>query len=386
MAKSKSNRKTRSDKFPLTLHPTGQYCKKIRGKLYYFGTDKKIAHTRYLEQAADLHAGKRPKPESINSNSSIKDLCNLYLDHQESRALIGEITLRHLHDQISRLRNFAKFIGPNQLVSEISTIDVQNYRRKLIKSGKSPNTINNHIAAVKSMYNWAVNNEILDRAPNMKAIKKITKKKEERPTFTPTQLRALLKHASVQMKAMIWLGLNCAYGCTDCAELKWENLDFKKRRIDMPRGKTGVERNFELWPETIEALKKVPKSGDLVFYTRRGNPWVRTVRTVGKDGIEKYTEDNAISKSFAKLLKKAKIKTEKGVGFYTLRRTAATNAAKSKDPFAVQRLLGHTDLKMAATYVQDVSEQTDRVINDMRKLIIQDDSSPLADASSGRDE
>ena len=27
-----SKRKTRSDKFPLTLYPTGQYCKKIIGK------------------------------------------------------------------------------------------------------------------------------------------------------------------------------------------------------------------------------------------------------------------------------------------------------------------------------------------------------------------
>jgi hypothetical protein len=52
MAKSNSKRKTRSDKFPLTLHKTGQYCKRIRGKLHYFGTDKKEALKRYLEQAA----------------------------------------------------------------------------------------------------------------------------------------------------------------------------------------------------------------------------------------------------------------------------------------------------------------------------------------------
>ena len=60
-------------------------------------------------------------------------------------------------------------------------------------------------------------------------------------------------------------------------------------------------------------------------------------------------------------------------GFFSLF-TAATIAAKSGDPFAVQRLLGHADLKMATTYVQNISEQTDRVINNTRKLTIQGNS------------
>ena len=93
-----------------------------------------------------------------------------------------------------------------------------------------------------------------------------------------------------------------------------------------------------------------------------------------KDTEERDSKRMSISAAFSKLLKTAKIKTEKGVGFYTLRRTAATLAAKSGDPFAVQRLLGHADLKMATTYVQDISEQTDKVINNSRKLIIQDSS------------
>ncbi len=106
MAKSKSKRKTRSDKFPLTLHNTGQFCKRIKGKLYYFGTNKQEALQRYLEQAAYLHAGKAPTPRSSKDRLSIKILCNLYLDHQESRAEIGEIQLRQVSDQILLLKDF----------------------------------------------------------------------------------------------------------------------------------------------------------------------------------------------------------------------------------------------------------------------------------------
>jgi hypothetical protein len=57
MSKSnKKSRKTHSDKFPLTLHPTGQFCKKIKGKIYYFGKNKQKALQTYLEQASYLHA------------------------------------------------------------------------------------------------------------------------------------------------------------------------------------------------------------------------------------------------------------------------------------------------------------------------------------------
>ena len=374
MAKSNSKRKKRSDKFPLTLHPTGQYCKKIRGKLYYFGVHKQQALQRYLEQAAYLHTGRGCKPKLAHNSLSVKMLCNLYLDHQESRVTIREIKSRQFYDQTRLLRDFVKFIGPNRVVSNISTIDLQNYRRKLIKAGKKPNTINNHIAAFKAMYNWALDNEIIETIPNLKAIKKTLAAKEEKPIFSESQIHNLLEHANVQMKAMIWLGLNCGFGCTDCAELHWDNLDLNNSRVSFPRGKTGIGRNLTLWPETVEALRKVSKSGESVFRTLRGHPLVRTTQSIDEHGKQKYTKIDAVSKEFSKLIKKTGLKVAKGVGFYTLRRTAATLAARSGDPFAVQRLLGHADLKMATTYVQDVSEQTDRVINNSRKLIIQGDS------------
>jgi integrase len=200
-----------------------------------------------------------------------------------------------------------------------------------------------------------------------------------RPTFTPDHIKLLLEKADPQMKAMIWLGLNCGFGCTDCSELLWENLGLKEGRVCFPRGKTGVERNLPLWFETVNALKRLPRINERVFNTRNGNPWVRTIETPKKDGTIKYTPDNSLAKEFAKLTKKAGVQTEKGMGFYTLRRTAATLAAKSGDPFAVQRLLGHADLKMASTYVQNICEQTDRVIIQSHNLIVQDNSESSQD-------
>jgi len=349
MTKPTSERRTRSDKFPLTLHKTGQFCKKIKGKMYYFGTDRRQALERYLEQAACLHAGRPVSHGSTADQLSVKTMCNLYLDHQESRVAVGEVKPRHLSDQVSLLKAFVKFVGPHQWVSAVSTVDLQNYRTGLIRARNSPNTINNRIAAVKAMYNWALDNEIIGHSPRLKALKKVTPQKAERPTFTASQIRALLEGASVQMRGMIWLGLNCGFGCTDCAELKWRNLDLANARVTFPRGKTGIGRNLPLWPETVQALQAVSKRGDLVFYTHAGNPWVRTISTKQKDGTTKYTNDGAITKEFLKLMKKAGIERPKGVGFYTLRRTAATMAANSGDPFAVQKLLGHADVKMAST-------------------------------------
>jgi integrase len=374
MVQPKTKRKTRSDKFPLTLHPTGQFCKKIKGKLYYFGSDKTRALEKYLAQASYLHSGQRPATEVANGAISITTLCNLYLEHQATRVEAGEIGLRQLHDQTKLLKDFVKWIGPSRDVSEIVTMDLQNYRAKLIKQGKCAGSINNYISAFKAMYHWAFNNEVIAAIPKLDSISKVPRDKKTKQIFTAEQIKKLLELANSQIKAMILLGLNCGFGCTDCSELLWENVDLKNARINFARTKTQVGRNLPLWKETVTALEALHKVNERVFNTYQGNKYVHVTQKENSDGSTRMISYNHVTSEFSRLIQKAGIKTEKGVGFYTLRRTAATLAAKSGDPFAVQKLLGHADLKMASVYVQDVSEQTDRVINNSRKLIIQDES------------
>jgi len=49
--------------FPLTAHANGQWCKRIRGRVHFFGVwaDPEAALKEYKCQAADLHAGRLPQ-------------------------------------------------------------------------------------------------------------------------------------------------------------------------------------------------------------------------------------------------------------------------------------------------------------------------------------
>ncbi len=348
---AKIRRKTRSDKFPLTLHPTGQYCKKINGKLYYFGSDKKQALEKYLDRATCLHGDQKIIQKKFNGEMTLKQLCDLYLKYQLSKVQANDLTARHHNEQTRSLSKFMSYLGPSHKINEISTLDLQSYRRKLQRSYSIAHRMNLHISIMKAMFHWARKNDVLDSIPNIDAICRGTIKHKQRLIFAFKEIRRLIDLADVKMKAMIWLGLNCGFGCTDCSELKWSNVDLANRRIKLARKKTGIPRDLPLWPETIAALKKIPRKGKLVFYTSRGNPFLEMSLKIDGNGNFKYISKNSITPKFSRLMKKAEIKVPKGTGFYTLRRTAATVAARSGDPFAVQRLLGHADLQMATRYM-----------------------------------
>jgi len=73
-----------------------------------------------------------------DAGSSVRTLCNLYLDHQEARRQIGEISPRHFYDQKNLLRSFVQYIGTSRLISDVATLDLQDYKKKLISAGGCP--------------------------------------------------------------------------------------------------------------------------------------------------------------------------------------------------------------------------------------------------------
>lgn len=58
-----------------------------------------------------LHSGKTHQIIQENKRISIEYICNTYLEHQRSRAMIGQIKIRHICDQKILLRDFVSFFG-----------------------------------------------------------------------------------------------------------------------------------------------------------------------------------------------------------------------------------------------------------------------------------
>src|SRR6516225_12110106 len=78
--------------FPLTAHPAGYWCKKIRGKIYYFGpwSDPDGALAKYNEQKDDLHAGRTPRPDP--GVITVRGCLNHFRDAKQALVDAGELS------------------------------------------------------------------------------------------------------------------------------------------------------------------------------------------------------------------------------------------------------------------------------------------------------
>ena len=84
--------RTTSDKFPLWLHQSGQWTKKVRGKMFYFGTDRDTARAEYVRVRDDLEASRAPRPKT--DGVTVAALCNEFPAAKRERVESGELSGR----------------------------------------------------------------------------------------------------------------------------------------------------------------------------------------------------------------------------------------------------------------------------------------------------
>jgi integrase len=340
--------------YPLFAHASGQWAKKVQGKVYYFGvwSDPIAAEAKWERDKLAILEGRNPNDSQ--HGDSIEWLCNTFMDSKARQHDRGELSRRALDDYHRICKHVATHFGKARRLATLRSPDIEAYRATLPTTW-SPTSTNNHLRLARVLFKYANDIEATDRdIPYRIGLKQVPKsivRKHEatKPAreFTVEEIWRLHDAAPIPIRAFILLGLNCAYGTADIGRLRIDQIDFENQWLGAMRGKTGVARGAWLWPETIAALQEAidakphttsARMEPLAFVTKLRRPW-------GTDD----NSSNPLSQAFRDLKTQVGIE-KKGVGQYALRHMFETVAGDARDQQAVDYVMGHMDNSIAGNY------------------------------------
>ena len=370
-AKPKPKSERPYPEFPLQKHPSGQWCKKIAGKLYYFGSGTwQEALERFQKEHDSIRLGKR-----LIDTPTIDDLVNRFLDAKSAAQESGELSARTWNDYFATCERILEYFGRNTQLGQLSPERFVDFRHKL-REGVSVITLGNRVRMARVVFRFAHDSRLVDKPidfancfglPPAKSTRKQRWDKQQQDgyrMFDQEDTCSLLEVLQNPLRAMVLLGLNCGFGNTDCSELTRNAVNLQRGWVTFPRPKTMVMRECPLWPETVEALResllhrpaaKLAEHDLRVFLTKSGRPWVKM--TPGG------ANDDAIAKEFSKVLNDMGMKRP-GLNFYALRHTFQTVGESSGDLVTVRAIMGHVDSSMSGIYREFVSEERLRNVTD----------------------
>jgi integrase len=355
--------------FPLTAHPAGYWCKKIKGKIYYFGPwdDPDGALKKYQEKKDDPD-GALKKPGAV---ATVKDAVNAFLNHKRDKMDAGELSVRTLAKYKEVTDLLVQKFGKSRPVSDLRPDNFTSLKNFMTRRW-GPLRVGDFIQHVRSVFKHALESELIDRPvrfgpgfarPSQKT-RRLHRAKQGSKLFTAGEVRKLLDAAGTPMRAILLLGVNAGFGNSDVASLPLSAIDLNAGWIDYPRPKTGIPRRCPLWPETVAALRDAlaarptPKSAEhagLFFISRRGTPWCSVREANRTDGV---------AVQMAALLKTVGTNVRKGLGFYALRHTFRTIADEAKDQPAADFIMGHEAPHMSSHYRETIGDARLRAVAD----------------------
>ena len=190
----------------------------------------------------------------------LRELCRLYGSYGESRVKQKELKPKSFLEYLEMIELVFSVLGKDKIVSELTTNDFAKISEEMAVSREwSPARIGKFIGLVSTMFNVAYDNEWIENKPRYGAgFKRPSKERCDEyaneggdKLFTRDEVLKLLNGGLVsdkkesrawvgpttQMKAMILLGCNCAFGNTDISVVPIEAFDFKSKLVRLPEQK-----------------------------------------------------------------------------------------------------------------------------------------------------
>ena len=227
-----------------------------------------------------------------------------------------------------------------KFLTEITPGKIDRYKTKRQKDGVSNVTINRELALLKAIFNKAIDGEEYEINGNPVAKAGLLPEDSRRERIlTVKEMERLIKVAENPwgncLPLFLTIALNTGMRKMEILSLKWEHVDFKNKHlvVTKDRAKSGKERRVPMNGVVFDALKKLDRKHDYIFYSPKTGTHVKNIKT-----------------AFWRACDKAGIKN---LTVHDLRHTAASFLVNDCgiDIVTAARILGHSDIQMTVKYV-----------------------------------
>lgn len=235
---------------------------------------------------------------------------------------------------VGRVNIIFEFFDENKYADTIVRKDVDDFKLWLLNKGRSKKTINLYIGIMRVMFNLGIDNEWVQKNP-FKSETEFKLDPVRRKILAPTSQPNLDAATPKYFKPVITTALNSGLRRDNIRNLKWEDLNFEFRTIEITKNKGKKHIKLPMNKTLFELFSSMERTCEYVFVNpRTGTGWSNT----------KFGEQ------WRKIREKAGLPNLK---FHDLRHTVATRLLKENIPVPVVRdLLAHSDIKTTMIYNQ----------------------------------
>lgn len=238
---------------------------------------------------------------------------------QTKEATLGELLIKYQHEitplkksikpELYRIQAWLKSPYADRYVSNLRSTDFAGWRDLRLKQGKAGNTVKLELALISHLYyvaraEWGF--EELDNPIRYIRKPKLARGRTRRASDEEISL-IIENTESVELPFIILLALETGMRRGEIASIRWSDINFEERFIQLRDTKNGEDRKVPLSSKALRLIESIPHNKDEKLFGMTSHAisyaFIRATRRVGLEDLHFHDlRHEAISRMFEKHL------------------------------------------------------------------------------------
>ncbi|MBI5634467.1 MAG: tyrosine-type recombinase/integrase, partial [Nitrospirae bacterium] len=209
--------------------------------------NKKLAEKIHAKKLTEITEG-RLNPKRIDGKKAFKDFAQQYLEWAGFQR-----SFRSKKAHIGQLMKDFRYLN----LCDFSTMLVEKYQAKVLKSKRAPATANRHITALKHMFTKAVEWELADEdvLKRVRRVKLLPENNRRLRYLSKEEAQALVSACTSHLRPIVITALNTGMRKEEILSLEWaRHVDLRHGFILLDKTKNGDRREIPINRPLMETL------------------------------------------------------------------------------------------------------------------------------------